>query len=215
MEYSKIISVTGLPGLYELLSSKGDGAIVRSLEDKSSRFVSSRVHNFSHLESIEIYTIRENVNLADVFIAMQQSDTALPDGKDNKAVKAYFEAVYPDIDFERVYTSDMKKMVKWLDILVKNNIEIKAPEPESEEEAVEEPVEDTPAETKPKAKAEQKKAETEVAETAEAPKKKAPAKKQAAAAEETKEPKKKAAPKKAETGEAPKKKAPAKKKTKE
>lgn len=215
MEYSKIISVTGLPGLYELLSSKGDGAIVRSLEDKSSRFVSSRVHNFSHLESIEIYTIRENVNLADVFITMQQSDTALPDGKDNKAVKAYFEAVYPDIDFERVYTSDMKKMVKWLDILVKNNIEIKAPEPESEEEAVEEPVEDTPAETKPKAKAEQKKAETEVAETAEAPKKKAPAKKQAAAAEETKEPKKKAAPKKAETGEAPKKKAPAKKKTKE
>lgn len=215
MEYSKIISVTGLPGLYELLSSKGDGAIVRSLEDKSSRFVSSRVHNFSHLESIEIYTIRENVNLADVFITMQQSDTALPDGKDNKAVKAYFEAVYPDIDFERVYISDMKKMVKWLDILVKNNIEIKAPEPESEEEAVEEPVADTPAETKPKAKAEQKKAETEVAETAEAPKKKAPAKKQAAAAEETKEPKKKAAPKKAETGEAPKKKAPAKKKTKE
>ena len=58
MEYSKIIAVTGLPGLYELISSKNDGAIVRSLEDKSTRFVSSRVHHFSHLESIEIYTVR-------------------------------------------------------------------------------------------------------------------------------------------------------------
>lgn len=120
MEYSKIISVTGLGGLFELLSSKGDGAIVRSLDDKTTRFVSSRVHNFSHLESIEIFTVRDNVNLAEVFLVMQKSGTALPDGKDNTAVKKYFETVYPDMDFERVYTSDMKKMVKWLEILNNN-----------------------------------------------------------------------------------------------
>src|SRR6185312_15516102 len=101
MEYNKIIAVTGLPGLYELLSSKTDGAIVRSLDDKTTRFVSSRVHNFSHLESIEIFTVRDNVNLAEVFLVMQQSDTALPNGKDNDAVKKYFEKVYPDMDFER------------------------------------------------------------------------------------------------------------------
>ena len=57
MEYSKLVAVTGLPGLFELINSKTDGAIVRSLEDKSTRFVSSRVHNFSHLESIEVYTL--------------------------------------------------------------------------------------------------------------------------------------------------------------
>ena len=102
MEYSKIISVTGLGGLFELLSSKADGAIVRSLEDKSTRFVSSRVHNFSHLESIEIFTVRENVNLADVFLAMQKDAAPLPDEKDNAAVKKYFEAVYPDMYVERV-----------------------------------------------------------------------------------------------------------------
>src|SRR6185312_7817400 len=128
MEYSKIISVTGLGGLFELLSSKGDGAIVRSLDDKTTRFVSSRVHNFSHLESIEIFTVRDNVNLAEVFLVMQQSDTALPNGKDNDAVKKYFEKVYPDMDFERVYVSDMKKMVKWLEILNANKIEVKVPE---------------------------------------------------------------------------------------
>jgi len=61
MEYNKIVAVTGLSGLYELVSSKADGGIVRSLEDQSSKFVSNRVHNFSHLESIEIYTSNENV----------------------------------------------------------------------------------------------------------------------------------------------------------
>ena len=125
MEYSKIISITGLGGLYELAGSKNDGAIVRSLEDGSTRFVSSRVHNFSHLESIEVYTNHENVNLAELFRVMQQSSEPLPDAKDAKAVKAYFEKVYPEMDFERVYVSDMKKMVKWLSILQKNNVEIK------------------------------------------------------------------------------------------
>jgi hypothetical protein len=125
MEYSKIISVTGLGGLYELAGSKNDGAIIRSLEDGSTKFVSSRVHNFSHLESIEVYTNHENVNLADVFRAMQQSSEPLPDTKDAKAVKAYYEKVYPDMDFDRVYASDMKKMIKWFAILQKNNIEIK------------------------------------------------------------------------------------------
>ncbi len=125
MEYSKIISVTGLGGLYELTGSKTDGAIVRSLEDGSTKFVSSRVHNFSHLESIEVYTNRENVNLADVFRAMQESSEPLPDAKDANAIKAYFEQVYPDMDFDRVYASDMKKMVKWFSILQKCNIEVK------------------------------------------------------------------------------------------
>jgi len=109
MEYSKLISVSGFSGLFELVSSKNDGAVVRSLEDGSTKFVSSRVHNFSHLESIEVYTIRENVNLIEVFKAMQASKEALPSEKDAKAVKKYFEKVFADMDFERVYDSDRKK----------------------------------------------------------------------------------------------------------
>ena len=83
MEYNRIVAVTGMPGLYEVISSKSDGAIVRSLDDQSTKFVSSRIHNLSHLESIEIYTVRDNVSLTDVFSAMKSSDTALPDVKDN------------------------------------------------------------------------------------------------------------------------------------
>jgi len=127
MDYNKIVSVTGMTGLYELLSSKSDGAVVRSLEDNSTKFVSTRQHNFSHLETIEVFTVKDNTTLAEVFKAMKSSKEKVPDAKaDNKILKAYFEKVYPDLDFERVYASDMKKMIKWLDILDKNKVEIES-----------------------------------------------------------------------------------------
>ena len=126
MDYNRLVSVTGLSGLFELLSSKADGGIVKSLEDKSTKFVSTRLHSFSHLESIEVFTSKENVNLIEVFEAMQKSSVKLPDTKaDAKEIKAYFQKVYPDMDFERVYGSDMKKMIKWFALLVDNKIEIK------------------------------------------------------------------------------------------
>lgn len=169
MEYKRIVAVTGLPGLFEILSSKADGAIVRSLEDKSTRFISSRVHNLSHLESIEVYTVKDNVQLTDIFAAMKDGSQALPDARDGKALKAYFESVYPDLDFERVYSSDMKKMVKWFEIIQANGIDF-TPQPEEEETETVEPVTEI--------------AEVEASEPA-APAKKARAKKAAAPKAET------------------------------
>jgi hypothetical protein len=134
MDYSKLISITGMSGLFELVGSKTDGAIVRSLEDKTTKFVSSRVHHFSHLESIEVYTIRENVNLVEVFQAMDKSAEKLPSDKDAAAIKAYFEKVYPDMDFARVYGSDMKKMVKWFGILKANDVTLEITEESEEDE---------------------------------------------------------------------------------
>jgi hypothetical protein len=128
MEYNKLVAVTGLSGLFELVSSKADGGLVRSLEDKSTKFVSNRVHSFSHIESIEVYTTGENVNLSEVFIAMQSSSESLPDAGNLNDIKSYFGKVFPAMDFERVYGSDMKKMIKWFDILKKNNVEIKLSE---------------------------------------------------------------------------------------
>ena len=138
MDYNKIVSVSGLTGLFELLSSKSDGAVVRSLEDNSSKFISTRLHNFSHLESIEVYTSKDNTNLAELFDAMKNSAEKVPEAKvDNKELKAYFEKIYPDLDFERVYASDMKKMVKWYHILDKNKVEIKVKTDEEKEAAAE------------------------------------------------------------------------------
>ncbi len=194
MEYYKIIAVTGLSGLFELLSSKNDGAIVRSLEDGSTKFVSSRIHNFSHLEGIEIYTEQDNVNLVEVFNAMAAGKEALPSEKDNAAVKAYFQKVFPQMDFERVYASDMKKMVKWFSILQKNNIEIKVRE-EEEEVIADEPVAEEVKEAKPK-KAKAAKEAEESAEEVKPKKAKAAAKKEEDGEEKPKAKKAKAAKKK-------------------
>ncbi|HEY0068194.1 MAG TPA: DUF5606 domain-containing protein [Flavisolibacter sp.] len=132
MEYNRIVAVTGLPGLYEVISSKTDGALIRSLEDKSTRFVSSRIHNLSHLESIEIYTVRDNVPLSEIFTSMKNNGGDLPDVKDAKALRAYFEKAYPDMDFERVYGSDMKKMVNWFKMLEQHGVDYSASTQEEE-----------------------------------------------------------------------------------
>ncbi|MEC5148030.1 DUF5606 domain-containing protein [Chitinophaga sp. 212800010-3] len=223
MQYREIVAVTGLGGLFQLVASKQDGAIVRSLEDKSTRFVSSRVHNFTPLESIEVFTTGENVNLAEVFKAMDEKASSFPpvDGKaDNNAIKAYFKSVFPEFDEERVYVSDMKKMVKWFGILKANELlkfeEILA---DGEEEVVEEvaveeaapekkkkaaPAEEAVAEAeeKPK-KARAKKATEKDGEegTSEKAPKKAKAKKDEAPAAEGEEPKKAAKPRKKKTEE--------------
>ncbi len=102
----------------------------------------------------------------------------LPDDKDAAAVKKYFEKAYPDMDFERVYASDMKKMVKWFDILKKNNIELVLSEQPEEEEEPEAIVEEAPpVEVKPAKKTPAKKKEVTAELKEEAPKKTARKKK--------------------------------------
>ena len=213
MQYREIVAVTGLSGLFQLIASKQDGAIVRSLEDKSTRFVSSRIHNFTPLESIEVFTTGENVNLAEVFKAMvdQEAKTAPVDTKaDNNAIKSYFKSVFPTFDEDRVYVSDMKKMVKWYAILKGNDLlkfeEVAEEAPEEVALAADaEDVAEKPAKkaAKPKKAAAKDGAEEVATEEAPAEKpKKARAKKEDAPAAEGEEaPKKKAAPKKKKTEE--------------
>ncbi|MCD6010217.1 MAG: hypothetical protein K0Q79_79 [Flavipsychrobacter sp.] len=184
MEYREIVAVTGLSGLYQLLTTKSDGAIVRSVADKTTKFISARQHNVTPLESIEVYTTGENVRLQEVFQKMQQNEatTPLADAKsaDTNAIKAYFKSIFPEFDDERVYASDMKKMLKWYELLKANDL-LRFEEEKTEEEAApaaEAPaVEEPKAEEKPKKAAKKKKADTEEVATAEGEEK--PAKKTA------------------------------------
>ncbi len=196
MQYREIVAVTGLGGLYQLLTTKSDGAIVRNLADQSTKFISARLHNVTPLESIEVYTTGDNVRLHEVFQKMKDTEgtVAMADPKkaDNNGIKNYFKSIFAEIDEERVYVSDMKKMLKWYDLLKANdllNFEVPADEaPEVETEA-------TPAEAK-----------AEVSEEpAEKPAKKAAPKKKKAASEKTddgtEKPVKKTATKKKKTEE--------------
>jgi hypothetical protein len=210
MEYRQIVAVTGLGGLYQLMSTKNDGAIVRSLTDKNIKFVSARIHHITPLESIEIYTTGDNVRLHEVLEKIKEDDTqvaVLNGKKDDKATKAYFKTILPDFDEERVYTSDIRKVLKWYEILKANDLlnfeYLKYQDEEGAEgEATETTVEAAPV------------AEDATDEDAK-PKKKAAAKKAATTEDGEEKPKKAAAKKKAtaEDGEEkPAKKAPAKKK---
>jgi len=205
MQYREIVAVTGLTGLYQLLTTKSDGAIVRNVADKSTKFISARQHNVTPLESIEVYTTGANVRLHEVFMKMmdQEATKPLADAKtaDNNTIKGYFKSIFPEFDEDRVYVSDMKKMLRWYELLKINDL-LHPEAPETEETAAEGQVaaatEEAPAE-KPAKKAAKKAEDTAVAETEEKPKKAAAKKKKADTEEATEgeeKPKKVAAKKK-------------------
>lgn len=207
MNYKELVSVTGIGGLFQLLTTKSDGAIVRNISDKSTKFISARLHNVTPLESIEVYTTSDNVRLHEVFQKMKDAEATNPpvDTKsaNNDAIKAYFASIYPEFDQDRVYVSDMKKMLKWYFMLKENdllNFE-NMDEEEGEEETA--PKEDAVAEEKPAQKKAAKKKEVAPDEDAAEEK---PAKKAT---------KKKAASKKADGAAKPAAKKTAKKKTEE
>ena len=188
MEYREIVAVTGLGGLFQLLATKSDGAIVRNLADKSTKFISARLHNVTPLESIEVYTTGENVRLHEVFQKMQDNENsiAILDPKaDNNSVKNYFKTVFPDFDEDRVYVSDMKKMLKWYELLKENgllNFEYLNHQDAAPAELIDENVQEVAVEAeKPAKKAKAKKAEEPAteAEGEEKPAKKATRKKKA------------------------------------
>ncbi len=127
MEYRQIVAVTGMPGLYQLVSTKNDGAFVRSLIDKSIKFVSSRLHQLTPLESIEIYTYGENVRLHEVLETIKNNDAPVKELISNKKAsndewRSYFATVLPNFDQERVYVSDIKKILKWYELLKANDL---------------------------------------------------------------------------------------------
>ena len=214
MDYREIVSVTGIGGLFQLIATKSDGAIVRNLADKSTRFIPARLHNVTPLESIEVYTTGENVRLHEVFEKMKEhSSIALPDAKkaDNNTIKSYFKQIFPEFDEERVYVSDMKKMLKWFEILKENDLlnfdfykQQETEESATKETASEQTTEEKPVEEKPAKKARAKKSadETAAAEGEEKPKKTARKKKVAEEpAEGEEKPAKKTAKKKKTTEE--------------
>lgn len=139
MTYREIVSVTGAGGLYQLVGSKGDGALLRQLGDNAVKFMPARKHSITQLETIEVYTMEDNVPLHEVFRKMQEHGGDRPGAKASNAdIKGYFKTVYPELDEERVYVSDMKKMLKWYDILVQNDL-LSFPEAAAETEATDAP----------------------------------------------------------------------------
>lgn len=114
---------------------------MRSLQDKNIKFVSARSHHITPLESIEIYTVSDNVRLHQVLENMKQNDAPIKELLANKKAgndeyRKYFGTVIPDFDVDRVYVSDIKKILKWYEILKANDLLNFEAYNQTEEEAV-------------------------------------------------------------------------------
>mgnify|MGYP003148807201 CR=1 FL=1 len=120
MEFSKIISVTGKPGLYQVISQSKNAIIVQGLND-NKRVAINATQNVSLLENIAIYTYEEDLPLLKVFKAMSEKNNgekAISHKESGAKLTAFFSEVLPNYDDERVYTSNIKKVIQWYNILV-------------------------------------------------------------------------------------------------
>ena len=124
MDLRTVLSVSGKPGLFKLIEHQKNGVVVESLLDGKRTAISANA-NVSSLGDIAIYTYEEEVPLRDVFKAMAEvteGKEALSHKSSKDQLEDFFGEVLPKFDQERVYASDIKKVVQWFNILVKNDL---------------------------------------------------------------------------------------------
>jgi hypothetical protein len=139
MDLTKILAVSGKPGLFKVLSQTKNGFIVESLTD-GKRFPVFSHERASSLQEISIFSTGEDLPLKDVLKKMNEKlgNEKAPDAKSEPAViQGFFAEVVPDYDKERVHLSDMKKVITWYNILAEKDM---LDFTEEEQEKAEEPV---------------------------------------------------------------------------
>lgn len=167
MDLSLIFTIPGKPGLFKLVSQAKNNAVVEALSD-GKRMPMFNLNQVSSLAEIAIYTYQKEVALADVFRAIYKKENGgktLSHKADAADLKKLFEAVLPEYDRERVYDSNIRKVVQWYNILQEKGLvdlepsEREKAEAEAETRTAEAPAEEPVAE-KPKAKEEAKPAKS-------------------------------------------------------
>jgi len=125
MSLDKILSISGKPGLFQIVTQTRTGAVVESLIDKKRITVGAH-SNISILSEIAIYTLTEEVPLRKVLSTIKTKHNGQPTEISNKASKdeleEFFFDILSDYDKDRVYASDIKKVVQWYNILQKNDL---------------------------------------------------------------------------------------------
>ena len=137
MKFAEIIAVTGLPGLYTVVTERKGGVIVEEMESGKRRFAPARKHQFAPLESMAVYTEDGDAEaLRKVFGRMQEQQEDNPAPAPNESSERlfdYLEDVLPTYDKERVHASDIKRLLKWYHYLLRNEIFAKLTEGDEEE----------------------------------------------------------------------------------
>lgn len=125
MALDKILSIAGKPGLYKLVTQTRSGFVGESLIDGKRITVGLR-NNVSVLSEIAIYTLEEEVPLREVFLNIQVKEkggaTSVGHKEDKLKLEEYFFEVLPNYDEDRVYPSDIKKIIRWYNLLREKGI---------------------------------------------------------------------------------------------
>lgn len=134
-----ILAITGKPGLYRLVNRGTNMLIVESLLD-GKRMPTYARDKIISLADVSMYTNGDDIELWKVLEAACKKENGKPcaiDAKkaDNKVVLAWFDEVLPDWDRDRVYPTDVRKLISWYNILINAGITTFAPEEENEEKA--------------------------------------------------------------------------------
>jgi len=120
-----ILAISGKPGLYRLVSQTNKGIVVEAL-DTGVKTMINNTYKVSALKDIAIFTETEEKPLEEVFNNIYKmengSAASVSEKPNNDEIKSYFEKILPDYDRDRVYVSDMKKVIKWYNILQKHNL---------------------------------------------------------------------------------------------
>ena len=136
MSLEKILTISGKPGLYQLQNQTRNGFIATSLIDGKKISVSAR-QNVSILAEIAIYTLTKELPLSEVFTKIfdkEKGGEAISHKSTKDELEEYFFEILPDYDEDRVYPSDIKKIVQWYNLLTKNGISQFKNESSEEEE---------------------------------------------------------------------------------
>ena len=119
MSFQKILAISGKPGLYELKVQTRSGFVAEALLDGKKITVGLR-SNVSLLSEIAVYTYNEEVKLIEIFktiAAKENGEPTISHKESDDKLRSYFREILPEFDEDRVYTSDIKKIFNWYNIL--------------------------------------------------------------------------------------------------
>jgi len=136
MSLDKILTISGKPGLYQLQNQTRNGFLATSLIDGKKISVSAR-QNVSILAEIAIYTLTKELPLSEVLTKIfdkEKGGEAISHKSSKDELEEYFFEILPDYDEDRVYPSDIKKIVQWYNLLTKNGMSQFKNESSEEEE---------------------------------------------------------------------------------
>lgn len=142
MNFKDLATVAGKPGLFKVLKPSRTGVILESMDAKKTKLVAGMAQRVSILSDISIYTLTEEgaeplESVMQKIEAEFQGDLGLDANPDDSELRAFMKHILPEVDESRVYTSDIKKLITWYNLLRTQAPEVleKSEESKSEEKS--------------------------------------------------------------------------------